>query len=416
MLERCHGFTKTEQSVDENLMSHSILFTRQPIFDALMNTYAYELHCSTKDNEGAAVQENREQGVELLVNAFSNILDSGYIKYLPALISGGAEWLYENQLPEIPVETLLMEINNFNDLSDEAKNSVRLMAKNGYRLVAPEHAPEALIELASIVKIDIRDRSNEALTRACQRFSKRDNTKLLAMNVDSHEAYSACKNAGFDLFLGNFFATPQYVKGRKLERNEQVMFQLIGEVNHPKATPESIEKVLQSDPELVASILRLVNSAAFRGRRTISNIAEAIVVLGLVELRKWVLMFALSHNKRTSNELIGLLLIKGKMCELLAESNPQVDPSTAFLTGILSGIDAVLAMPIDELMQQLPVQVEVKRALTGGSNPLGRILATVNLYVLGEWQGLSNQEEIDTLATHFEYSLGWSEELLQQLA
>lgn len=392
-------------------MSQPVLFTRQPVFDGTLNTFAYQLAFAAEQT----TEHQAGMAAELLVNAFSNLLEQGCLRYLPALIHYDVEWLYAGKLPEVAEKTLLLDLTTTQEFSDQLYDHLAELVAKGYRVVVSPQAEARFLALAAIVRVDIRDCTEVEFNALMARLKGPNKPQLLADQVNSHEQYNFAKSLGFELFLGSFFAQPQYIKGRKLARNETVMFQLIGEVNHPDATAESIEKVLQRDPELVASILRLVNSAAFRGRRVIASISEAIVLLGIVELRKWVLMFALCHNKQVPSELISVLLVKAKMAELLARDNPQIEAGTAFMTGILSGMDAILGMPMDELMQQLPVPVEVKRALSGGKNPLGLLLASVDSYSRGEWTKLAEEHQRAVLANSYQSALLWSNELLEEL-
>ncbi|WP_415889782.1 EAL and HDOD domain-containing protein [Neptuniibacter sp. SY11_33] len=393
-------------------MNQPVLFSRQPIFDAHLNTYAYQLVSATEHTDA---ESRGSDTAEVVVNAFSNLLDNGHVKCLPAWVKVDASWLYDAQFPDLPVESLVL------DLTAEALSVPNLaeilkdLTVKGYRVSMPADFDVALHRFAHIIRIDCQQYSADALIELSKTIKQQWGIKLLAENVASFEQYDRCKAAGFDLFMGWFFAEPQLVSGRKLARNELVMFQLIGEVNRPEATVDSIEQILQRDPELVASLLKLVNSAALGGRRTISSISEAVINIGLTELKKWVLLFALCHNKQLPSELIGLLLIKAKMCQLMTVKHSHVDSGTAFMTGLLSGIDAVLGIPLPELLEQLPVQVEVKRAVQGGNNPLGKLLAQVEAYIRADWDLLPKGEEFHFVADCYTKSVTWSSDLLQEL-
>jgi len=349
------------------------------------------------------------------VSAYSNIFENGFVKCLPAWIQVDDVWLLDRQFPAIPADSLVLELTpsvlSVPDLNDILQELTTL----GYRICIPDSFDPGLYSFAAIIRVNCQVESASVLTAKVGRLREQGKFRLLVNDVSTLQEYQQCKAAGFDLFEGWFFAEPQLVKGRKLARNEVVMFQLIGEVNHPEATVDSIEQLLQRDPELVASLLRLVNSAAFGGRRTISNIAEAIVTLGLAELKKWVLLFALCHNKQSPSELIELLLTKAKMCELAAGRYSHIDSGTAFMTGILSGIDAVLGVPLSDILEQLPVQVEVKRAVLGGSNPLGKLLLEVDTYIHGEWDELQQEGQMRTLADCYSKALLWSGGVLAEL-
>ena len=49
----------------------------------------------------------------------------------------------------------------------------------------------------------------------------------------------------------------------------------------------------------------------------------------------------------------------------------------SFTAGLLSVIDAVFQCPMAELVSDLPLQNDVRRALVDGTGPVGEILATV---------------------------------------
>jgi len=393
-------------------MNQPVLFSRQPIFDAHLNTYAYQLVSATEHSDGDSHGSNT---AEVVVNAFSNLLDNGHVKCLPAWVKVDASWLYDAQFPELPVESVVFDLTPAALLVPHLDEVLKDLAVQGYRISMPVDFDVALYQFAHIIRIDCQLYNAEELTELAKKLKQQSGLKLLAENVASFEQYDRCKAAGFDLFMGWFFAEPQLVSGRKLARNELVMFQLIGEVNSPEATVDSIEQILQRDPELVASLLKLVNSAALGGRRTISSISEAVINIGLTELKKWVLLFALCHNKQMPNELIGLLLIKAKMCQLMTTKSSHVDSGTAFMTGLLSSIDAVLGIPLSELLEQLPVQVEVKRAVQGGNNPLGKLLAQVEAYIRADWDLLPKGEEFHFVADCYTKSVTWSSDLLQEL-
>lgn len=393
-------------------MNQPVLFSRQPIFDAHLNTYAYQLVSASVQSDSDRVGCNT---AEVVVNAFSNLLDNGHVKCLPAWVKVDASWLYDAQFPELPTESLVFDLTTAALSVPNLIEILQDLAARGYRISMPAEFDESLHQYAHIISVDCQQYATDALIELARKLKRQPGLKLLADNVASFEQYDRCKAAGFDLFMGWFFAEPQLVSGRKLARNELVMFQLIGEVNSPEATVNSIEQILQRDPELVASLLKLVNSAALGGRRTISSISEAVINIGLTELKKWVLLFALCHNKQVPNELIGVLLVKAKMSQLMTTKHSHVDSGTAFMTGLLSGIDAVLGIPLPELLEQLPVQVEVKRAVLGGNNPLGKLLTQVEAYIKADWNQLPKGDELHFVADCYTQAVSWSAELLQEL-
>jgi EAL and modified HD-GYP domain-containing signal transduction protein len=88
-------------------------------------------------------------------------------------------------------------------------------------------------------------------------------------------------------------------------------------------------------------------------------------LLGERELRKWIAVVSvdvLADGK--PDELMTVPLVRGRFCELLAPHARMADEAgDLFLLGLLSVMDAVLEMPLDVILAELPVRVEIKEAL-----------------------------------------------------
>ncbi|GAB4373611.1 MAG: hypothetical protein Kow0042_17610 [Calditrichia bacterium] len=79
---------------------------------------------------------------------------------------------------------------------------------------------------------------------------------------------------------------------REVPTLPQVAFQLIALISDEKSSMREISNLIEDDPPLVAKILRIVNSGYYHLRNDIKNIRQAVVILGLEELRN--VIFALS--------------------------------------------------------------------------------------------------------------------------
>lgn len=65
--------------------------------------------------------------------------------------------------------------------------------------------------------------------------------------------------------------------------------QIIEELQSPDVSPHSIARIISHDPAMIAKILQLVNSAYFGLRRRISNLSQAVTLLGLDTIKALVL-------------------------------------------------------------------------------------------------------------------------------
>ena len=400
-------------------MTFSILLARQPILDKELNTIAYEL--LYRDAEGMGPQlpfDGTQATAEVLLNAYSSIFQDSRIRTLPAFINFNAEWLYNGNLPALKPDALVLEVLEDVAITEKIVQRLHILSDKGYRIALDDFfydkSWEPALALAKIVKIDIQQLSPVQLIAHVTELKKHQVT-LLAEKVETHDEFEYCKKLGFKLFQGYFFCRPQLIEGRTLSCNDLTTLQLITELESEDATAQSLEAIVCKDPELVLRLLKIVNSARFSLSRNISSISEAIIALGVDELKKWVLLISTAQAPHTSNALIQEILVRARMCEKIADDYDAINPSTAFMTGMLSGIDAMLNLELSDIMEQLPVSNEVSTALLEQSGLLGQLLSDVKHYMAGEWDELNDPNLTASLKQAQEESLLWVLDTLKDI-
>ncbi|MFH1148589.1 MAG: HDOD domain-containing protein [Pseudomonadota bacterium] len=113
---------------------------------------------------------------------------------------------------------------------------------------------------------------------------------------------------------------------------------------------DELTEAIYKDASLTANILRLCNSAYFGIPRRITNISQAVILLGINRLRRIVFMGLLEtiHDAKastgflTKRDLFRHALACGLTCEFLARDTGRVDPEVAFVAGLLHDIGKVI--------------------------------------------------------------------------
>jgi len=121
---------------------------------------------------------------------------------------------------------------------------------------------------------------------------------------------------------------------------------LILQFDNPSSNLESIARNIQKDPVISAKILRLANSARFRGARESSSIEDAAMRLGFNTLRTLVLASAVTGAFKAgpSFDLKGFWLKSFQVagiCRLLAKQS-GADAEIAFTCGVMHDIGELL--------------------------------------------------------------------------
>jgi EAL and modified HD-GYP domain-containing signal transduction protein len=141
------------------------------------------------------------------------------------------------------------------------------------------------------------------------------------------------------------------------------------------ADSRELEVLLKQDPALAYHLLKLVNSAAFALSSPIHSFGQAINVLGRRQLQRWLqlLLYARQQDDGLANPLLPLAAVRASMMEELAKAlgwdRDQQD--MAFVAGVFSLLDVLLAMPMTEIVAALSLDLDVVRA-AGPRRPAGR--------------------------------------------
>lgn len=400
-------------------MPQDILMARQPIFDANLNVVAYELLYRDKDNQQhSIITDGNSATSQVLLNNFTSICKAGKLTALPAFINLTREMLTSSHIPAISRKHVVLEILEGMTVDETLIAGIQRFIDAGYRMAlddfiySPEYDP--ILEMVHLVKLDLLQLSDQQLIQHIE-LLKPYNVTLLAEKIETMEAFKRCKGLGFKLFQGYFLCRPQVVEGRKLSSSEIVMMELMSLLAEPAVTPAEIGQIVKKDPQLTFKIIRIVNSPLFNLVRKIESLDEAVVILGVQEIKRWCALIAFSGEMTKPDELTRHTLIRARMCELLAENNPALSGSSAFMMGIFAGLDALLDTPREEILQQVPLSDVIYKAIQYGDGEYGNLLTTVESFILGEWHSLPDLYSGPQLNNAYTDSLNWVRETMEKI-
>lgn len=247
---------------------------------------------------------------------------------------------------------------------------------DGYKNMDERFNP--LLELADHVKINLQDTGPHTLHKLVHHL-RRWPVKLLAKNVEENSEVAYCLELGIDLFQGYFFAKPKIIPGKHLMHSELSLLKLIGLVN-ADVEPRVIENALKEDPSLAMDLLRLTNSAASGIPHRITSLSQAIIVLGRRQLERWLQLLLFSHlapHSAFPSPLLQLAATRARFMELVAGTLAPTDKALAdraFLSGVISLMDALFGQPLAEIIEHIYVPLDVRVAVLERQGMLGKLL------------------------------------------
>lgn len=399
---------------------------RQPIFNRNKEIYGYEL--LFRDSIINAFPDvDGDQATSKLIEAsqfnlgLEDFTDSHF-----AFINFSDELLIKGYPHLIPKEQLVVEILETAKPTKKLLQAVKELHEAGYTIALDDyvHNPVWLhfFPYIHIIKVCVRQSSAEDIL-IIKQASAKYSIKLLAEKVETYEEFNAALALDFCYFQGYFFSEPEMMQSKALGPSQMSLAELLYESSKSEMHLDSIINIFQRDVTLSFKLLRYANSAAFKRRGDIETIKQALVVLGQVELKKFLaVLFTAQINTSKPIELIRLSMSRAHFCESLAQEHQQLnDPSTAFLTGMMSVIDAILDESIESIMTKLPLTEDIKKALISHEGVLADYLKLVQHYEKAEWQAanqLIDRLGLDSnkIPDYYHSSIQWASEYANEVA
>src|SRR5699024_5449055 len=180
--------------------------------------------------------------------------------------------------------------------------------------------------------------------------------------------------------------------GKEIEILETSIFQMIQEMENEEPDYKVLAGIIERDLSLSYKLLKIVNSVGYGSRHKIESINQALVRLGIDEIKKWIYLLMLQEKRNVQNkELIKTSLIRAKLMELIAlELKMTHHYFDSFLTGMFPSIELLLNKAMEEIVATLPLIEHVEAALLGEKNELNEVLEIALLVEKGDWSELDN--------------------------
>lgn len=375
-----------------------VYVARQAIFDINKEVVAYELlFRNNKINEFALIK-NSNPTLNVIRNSFSIIGLDRVTGGKRAFINFDEDLIKSGIIEDMPQNLIAIEILETVNPNKEIVECCKILKEKGYIIALDDFEYnknfDELIKYIDIIKVDF------LLTRGKERKEilhriKNKNIKFLAEKVETEEDYKQAVEYGYSYFQGYFFCKPVIISGKDISGYKLTYINLINELDKSDVDIKSIENLIKRDVSLSYKLLKAVNSAQYGFKRKITSISDAIMIIGIRELRKWIFIISLENIGQNSvDELVKLSLLRASFGELLSKKIKfEVSSFDVFLAGMFSLMDALMNMPIENILSELPVSENVKDALLEKDNTISELLKLIIKYENGDWEAVNELVE-----------------------
>ncbi|TQV86845.1 EAL and HDOD domain-containing protein [Aliikangiella coralliicola] len=410
----------TEKSIESDL-----LFARQPIFDGNNKLYGYELLYRNLHPDVAIFDDGNKATSELMVNYCGGILNDEDAPYVKIFINLTRKLLLSDYFFPLQPSRVVIEIVEDTKVDEKLVNKVKQLIKQGYEFALDDYDFsrdfDPLVPLVKYIKIDLEYISDVTLKDSVQELEQnilKDLPRkpiLLAEKVEDKEKYEFCRDLGFELYQGYFLERPQLVYGKKISNSSETALQIVAQMQDPEISVEDLSNSISRDTKLSYQILKIINSPLCRLPKKVNSLKEAVVFLGLDQIKKWAVALVLAGNSKQSTELFRILLTRGRTCELYAISKKYEMPESFFTVGLFSSIDAVMLADKKWLIEKLDLAQEMNDALLKEEGIKGQVLKWVLAVEHVDWSAtneMSTMDRIELFSAH-ENAINWAHKLCE---
>jgi len=379
------------------MQSTSYLIGRQPILNRNEEIVAYELLFRSSDSLGCAtVADASHATANVIVNTLSGFGLEPILGPHRGFINLDLELLMSDALELLPREKVVLELLETLQVTPELVSRCRALKEAGFVLALDDHefSPvfEELYDIAEIVKVDLLQSPIKGLAGMVEHFRVFP-VKLLAEKVETREEFRKCLDLGFEYFQGYYFAKPALMEKKSFDEGGANLLKLMRQMNED-AELDEIEQTFRNSPGLTYKLLLLVNSVSMGVRAKIHTVRHAVALLGRQQIKRWVqlALFASDDNRGLENPMLDMAAVRAAFMEHLAQCHPLLKgvrdaPDKAFMTGILSFLETIYNISMDEVVASLNLSEEIREALTLRGGTLGELLALTEMIELMEFKG-----------------------------
>lgn len=358
---------------------------RQPIFDRTQKVFGYELlfrdgldNCFHADPEIAS----RSTLDSSLLFGLNTLCDNRR-----AFINCTRDVLIRDMITLLPPEQAVVEVLESVEPEDRVVAACKRLKESGYMIALDDFAPNdprvILCDLADIIKVDFRATKVEERAGMIRRFGG-PKRRMLAEKLETPQEFRQARDMGFVLFQGYFFRRPEILTAREVPASKLHYLKLLEMVCRNELDMRELERLIKQEAAICYRLLRYLNSPLFGFSLEIKSVRHAMAILGERELRRWIrLVVTVGAAEQKCSELVLAALGRARFCELL--SSQVHTGSDLFLMGLLSVMDAILEMPMEKVLEQIPVEKDTKLALLGQVSSLRPLYQLMLAQESGEW-------------------------------
>ncbi len=360
-------------------MEDQTFIGRQPIMDSKQQIIGYELFFRhSAEAQSAQIVDDFKACANVLMSTVGQMDIQWLLGDKLAFINVSEQMLMSEFLELMSPPRTVLEVLRSIPASEAVVERCQFLRNQGYKIaldnphLSTDYQP--LIDCADYIKIDIQVIDLKELAKLFTRFNA-PKVKTIVEKVETETQYEACKAAGFKHFQGYYFSRPETFTAKVINASFDSVLNILNKVSQDADNME-IETGFKRDAALSFKLLRYINSVGFGLSCEVQSINHALTILGRNQLYRWLtLLMVTAGENATPPALMKTSITRGRLTELLGESYfEKHDRDNLFIVGVFSLLDAILKMPMDQVLEKIQLPEPVVDALSARQGIYGPFL------------------------------------------
>lgn len=372
---------------------------RQPIMDDTQKIVGYEI-LYQQDESSLFSNQSDSTAANAIESFLTQINDDKFLEGKTAYITFTPNLLLKNIPKMFSPDKLVIQIEDNSIIHPLAQKIIYRYKKQGYQIAVEgfEFSPRyfGILDVVDIIKLNFSDPNNPSLTNVVN-IGQSFNKEIIAYNVNTQEAFNKAKELKCKFMEGTCVANQSSSKVHRVDHMQSNFFQLMIAITKDEPDVDEITQIISRDVTLAFSLMKLVNSAYFALRNRAKSVKQALIILGLGQLKQWIYLLSFkSDSGEMSEQLIKTSFLRANFCSELLPTIPgemNISKNEAYLMGMFSTVGELMEMPMETALGELGLSDDIKTALLTGEGRCGDLYHLVLCYERADWPGMTKHAE-----------------------
>lgn len=318
-----------------------------------------------------------------------------FMTFTPALLFRNTPKIFDKDMIVIQIEDNVVIHPLSSILINRYKEEGYHFAINDFQFT-PKYF--SMLEYVDYIKVNISGEEDEKQRRALENVVEMSHgfgKEFIATSVNSAEAFALAQELKADYVEGSYISDATITKVGKMEYLQGNLYQLILEVTKDEPDMEAMEQIITRDTALTYALLKMANSAYFSAHHRTASIRQAIMRIGINQLKQWVYLLSFKDGEAGSEELLKVSFMRANFASALVKKMKDfpIIISDAYLMGMFSTLECLIDAPMEEILKEIPISEEVKKALISQEGEAGKLYQLILCYEKADWGEISRLSE-----------------------